>query len=549
MKKILLVLIAISLSIIAFPQSVPQGINYQAVARDSSGKELINKALNVKLSVISGTSTGNISWQETHSVTTNDYGLFTVVIGNGASTGLGSSSTFDLVDWGFGNHFLKIEINDGGGTYINMGTNELLSVPYALMAPDDNDWKIGAFGSLENVKKDWVRIIGNDTLGELMIAPNLSSVNHKSQLLLMEDYNGNYGVNLHYDGTDNKFKIFGNNSISESGPHLVVQRDDGKIGIGTNFPAFKLDVSGDINFSGNIYKNGSLFNVGDNLGNHTATQNINMDYNRISNIESMDLQNISSTGATRIDFSDNTGSTTCGIIVGNTGFAYGEDMKIFNNRASGGIVLESLYNNLEIGVNDINIKGNNGNTMIKIEANETANQGGQINLNKYDGTNTISIDADYFGVGRITTEELQITGGSDLAENFDIFSQNVKIRPGMVVSINTQKAGALTISNTSYDKKVIGIISGANDVRTGMIMGQKGSIADGEFPVAITGRVYAFASNMNGKIEAGDLLTTSTKAGYLMKATDKNRAFGSIVGKAMTNLEEESGFVLIVITR
>lgn len=549
MKKILLVLIAISLSIVVFPQSVPQGINYQAVARDSSGKELINNTLNVKLSVISGTSTGTISWQETHSVTTNDYGLFTVVIGNGTSTGLGSSSTFDLVDWGFGNHFLKIEINDGGGTYIDMGTNELLSVPYALMAPNDNDWGIGAFGSLENVKKDWVRIIGNDTLGELMIAPNLSSVNHKSQLLLMEDYNGNYGVNLHYDGTENKFKIFGKNSISEFGPHLVVQRDDGKIGIGTNFPAYKLDVSGDINFSGNLYKNGTLFNEGDNFGNHTATQNINMDYNRISNIESMDLQNISSNGAARIDFSDNTGSTTCGIIVGNTGFAWGEDMKIFNNRASGGIVLESLYNNLEIGVNDINIKGNNGNTMIKIEANENATQGGQINLNKYDGTNTISIDADYFGVGRITTEELQITGGSDLAENFDIFSQNVKISPGMVVSINTQKAGALTISNTSYDKKVIGIISGANDVRTGMIMGQKGSIADGEFPVAITGRVYAFASNMNGKIEAGDLLTTSTKAGYLMKATDKNRAFGSIVGKAMTNLEEESGFVLIVITR
>ena len=127
MKKILLVLIAISLSIVVFPQSVPQGINYQAVARDSTGKELINNTLNVKLSVISGTSTGTISWQETHSVTTNDYGLFTVVIGNGTSTGLGSSSTFDLVDWGFGNHFLKIEINDGGGTYIDMGTNELLS--------------------------------------------------------------------------------------------------------------------------------------------------------------------------------------------------------------------------------------------------------------------------------------------------------------------------------------------------------------------------------------------------------------------------------------
>ena len=298
-----------------------------------------------------------------------------------------------------------------------------------------------------------------------------------------------------------------------------------------------------------MYKNGSLFSAADNLGNHTATQNLNMDYNDINNVESIKLQNTSSSGYARIDFADNTGGQTCAISVGNSGFAYGEDMRIFNNRANGGIVLQSFYNNLEIEVNDVLFRGNNGFSMIEIEANESSTTGAQINLNKYDGSNTISIDADYNGAGRIITEELQITGGSDFAENFDIFSNDINIIPGMVVSINTQKAGALTLSNTAYDKKVIGIISGANDVRPGMIMGQKGSIADGEYPVAITGRVYAYATNVNGKIEAGDLLTTSTKAGYLMKATDKEKAFGSIVGKAMTTLDEESGFVLVVITR
>ena len=153
MKKLLLTLTSVLFCAITFAQSVPQGINYQAVARDATGSELINQALTVRLSIISGTSTGTLSWEETHSVITNDYGLFTAVIGQGISTGLGSSATFDVVDWGSGNHYLKIEIDDGGGTYIDMGTNELLSVPYALMAPDDGDWGIGAYGVLENVQK------------------------------------------------------------------------------------------------------------------------------------------------------------------------------------------------------------------------------------------------------------------------------------------------------------------------------------------------------------------------------------------------------------
>jgi len=313
-----------------------------------------------------------------------------------------------------------------------------------------------------------------------------------------------------------------------------------------------------------LYQNGSLFSAGDNLGNHIATQYLDMDFNDIENVEEMDLQNTSSSGYARISFKDNNGANVCAIQVGNSGFAYGEDMRIFNNRTNGGIVLNSGYSDITIDagddifqaaddvyidVDDILYEGNNGNTMIKIEANESSTTGAQINLNKYDGTNTISIDADFNGAGRIVTEELQITGGSDFAENFDVSSTNTKIIPGMVVSIDTENMGSLIISNTVYDKKVIGIISGANDVRTGMIMGQKGSIANGEYPVAITGRVYAYATNVNGNIQAGDLLTTSAKAGYLMKATDKEKAFGSIVGKAMSTLDEENGFVLVVITR
>ena len=133
MKKSLLTLLSVLFCAVTFAQNVPQGINYQAVARDSTGAELSNQTLTIKLSVLKTTSNPFLpvttSWQETHSVTTNDYGLFTAIIGQGVTTGVGSSVTFSAIDWGSGNHYIQLEMN---GVY--MGTTQLMSVPYALQA-------------------------------------------------------------------------------------------------------------------------------------------------------------------------------------------------------------------------------------------------------------------------------------------------------------------------------------------------------------------------------------------------------------------------------
>ena len=131
MKKLLLILLC--LPIIGFGQSVPQGINYQAVARDANGDVLMNQALTIKFSVISDIATSGISWQETHLDTTNDYGLFTAFIGKGTSTGFGSSATFDVIDWGASNHLLKVEVDYGGGL-VDIGTTSFMSVPYSMNA-------------------------------------------------------------------------------------------------------------------------------------------------------------------------------------------------------------------------------------------------------------------------------------------------------------------------------------------------------------------------------------------------------------------------------
>jgi hypothetical protein len=79
-------------------------------------------------------------------------------------------------------------------------------------------------------------------------------------------------------------------------------------------------------------------------------------------------------------------------------------------------------------------------------------------------------------------------------------------------------------------------------------MGQKGSIADGDHPVALTGRVFCHVDAGFGAIEPGDLITTSPTPGHGMKVTDHDRAQGAIIGKAMTSLAGGRGMVLVLVS-
>jgi hypothetical protein len=123
---------------------VPQGISYQAVARTANGDELVEETIFIRLSILEGSVDGPISWQEEHSVTTNAFGLFQLIIGNGINTGVGFSSTFEEIGWAEDNHFLQVELDPGDGIYELMGITQLLSVPYSMVAgralnSDDED--------------------------------------------------------------------------------------------------------------------------------------------------------------------------------------------------------------------------------------------------------------------------------------------------------------------------------------------------------------------------------------------------------------------------
>ncbi|MGB4293099.1 MAG: hypothetical protein WBJ37_09490 [Bacteroidales bacterium] len=118
---------------VAISQEVPLGIHYQAVARDSYGKELYNRDIDVKFSIYSGNPLGTLEYQELHSkVRTSRFGVFSLVIGQGINTG-GRVSSLGDIEWEKANHYLKVEVkfeND----FMDMGTIQFLAVPYALYA-------------------------------------------------------------------------------------------------------------------------------------------------------------------------------------------------------------------------------------------------------------------------------------------------------------------------------------------------------------------------------------------------------------------------------
>jgi hypothetical protein len=131
MKKFLLAFF-VALSSFVFGQ-VPNMIHYQGVARNSVGNVLPNKKLTLRLSIREAEASGTVVYKETRTVTTNNFGLFTVAIGSIGADNV--SGTINGIDWSTNAKFIQVEIDpDGGTNFIHMGTAQLLSVPYALYA-------------------------------------------------------------------------------------------------------------------------------------------------------------------------------------------------------------------------------------------------------------------------------------------------------------------------------------------------------------------------------------------------------------------------------
>lgn len=131
MKKKYFVLLFFLVCVLTINAQVPEKLNYQAVIRDNNGELITDQAVRLRVAITNNTYGGTIFYRESHAVTTTNLGLVDLKIGEGTS----DMGDFSDIDWGTGNKYLQIEIDATGGTsYNELGTLQLLSVPYALYA-------------------------------------------------------------------------------------------------------------------------------------------------------------------------------------------------------------------------------------------------------------------------------------------------------------------------------------------------------------------------------------------------------------------------------
>ncbi len=135
--------------------SAPQGINYQSVARNNAGQILTNQPIGLQITIHDSTAAGAIVYQEHHTVVTNAFGTFSVVIGAGGLV----QGNFGGIQWGSADKYVQVEMDFTGGTsYTNMGTSKLLSVPFALYAGT-------SAADIRNIKYDTTGILNIQTAG------------------------------------------------------------------------------------------------------------------------------------------------------------------------------------------------------------------------------------------------------------------------------------------------------------------------------------------------------------------------------------------------
>lgn len=152
----------------------------------------------------------------------------------------------------------------------------------------------------------------------------------------------------------------------------------------------------------------------------------------------------------------------------------------------------------------------------------------------------VAIQAD----GIVKVKTLQILGGADLAERFNA---PAGAEPGTVMAIDEASPGQLRVAAGAYSRTVAGVVSGANALDAGVVMSRDGH-DEGTVALALTGRVWVKCDATHASIHAGDLLTTADRAGHAMRADDRDRAQGAILGKAMSSLESGTGLVLVLVS-
>ncbi len=219
MKKIYTILASLLLTLSMYAQS-PEAINYQAVVRDGSGNIIANQSIGVQISILQTTATGTVIFSETFTKTSNGFGLINLAIGNGTAT----IGTFAGIDWSIGPYFVKTAVDVAGGTsYVDMGTSQLLSVPYALYAKNSGDskWEDATLGIGYVGGNVGIGTLDAGISSQFLVASNALNPDYSMINMTNEHPDGSTKLSLSSDPVNgvNKVLTLGiNNSNSAYGP-------------------------------------------------------------------------------------------------------------------------------------------------------------------------------------------------------------------------------------------------------------------------------------------------------------------------------------------
>lgn len=504
-RTVYLIYMLVLITVGTFAQA-PQLINYQGVARNSGGNILQGQTIGLELTVRSGSINGSIEYQEIHTPTTNQFGLFNIQIGGGTPV----TGNFGGIDWGSNSHYLQVKMDPNGGTsYTVNETSQLISVPYALYAESSGSNSVN--GSTNYVAK---------------FTPNGSTLGNSSI------FDNGTSVGIGTTNPDDKLDVSGNTQVSG---YLKVGNPSTPSSWASYsaIPLYKLSyLSGAEGWSqastcgspSGWWINTSGTNSGmiyfDNVGSYhrswesspwiwvpTGSSNLTVEGTYYCGLEDnydgvfleYRIDGGSWTKITSFDFGgyvDNAYgcNTTCD----------GSDYQscwngIFDTKTFR--VTSSTFQNVAghwIRFRYVAMESSSG------SSGEFDVKG--FNVTAFGGT-TIGGS---FATGNIYAEKNVYAGSNvllgDVAEYFKV---QTATEPGDLIALDPVKVGRYTVSDQAFSQYILGIHSTDPTVTV--------NAPDGT-PVCLTGRVPVKVSGENGSIRIGDYLTSASVRGHAMRA-------------------------------
>ena len=408
------------LSLIGIITQAQTGFNYQAVARDLEGKPMVNQDIIIKMSI---KDNGDELYSEKHEVTTNAFGLFNLIIGQGAE----DVGSFDSIDWSKTKLTYEISINDN-----SLGDQPFTYVPFAMYA------------DYSNSSSEWQKIGTNEIHSNKSISIGAGATIESSL------------VHIHCDS------IVGSPFVAGNLLELSTSGSEGSL------------------VFGKLNKDGSSF-----------------------------IQSASNEGPSKLVVGPEGGGLK---VIGDPEgdpFTNGNILELGRANASGALVFG---------------KKNASDWYIQ-------SAGGA-------GGSTLVLNPEG---GMVSVPVLEVRG-ADLVEK--VHSKD-DLQPGEVIVIDPSQPNHVKRSYKAYDRNVLGVVSGAGGVTHGMVLSQEG-VLDGNVAFAISGRVYV---KVVGEVKPGDLLTTSNVPGYAMKAENRKKRDGAVIGKALSVIDKNRNVLMLVLNK